>query len=93
MLYFSKIKLFIIYLLIFFLSICASANLINNEENIGLTKSLIKGIKCSKGKYIARMDQDDISLPGRLKAQYEYMEKNKNIGILGCNIKNVDENL
>ena len=33
---------------------------LSNDENIGLTKSLNKGLRISKGKYIARMDADDI---------------------------------
>ena len=36
-----------------------------NKSNIGLTKSLNKGLKLTEGKYIARMDADDISLPDR----------------------------
>lgn len=47
---------------------------VNNENNLGLTKSLNKGLKLAQGKYIARMDADDISLPHRLAVQYEYME-------------------
>lgn len=43
--------------------------LIRNRENIGLTGSLNKGLKLAKGKYIARMDADDISLPERLERE------------------------
>lgn len=50
-----------------------------NEENIGLTKSLNKGIRCASGKYIARMDADDISLPTRLSKQVEFMDSNPEI--------------
>lgn len=57
--------------------------LINNYENLGLIKSLNLGINLAKGKYIARMDCDDISLPFRLKAQYDFMEKYPKIGISG----------
>ena len=41
-----------------------------NQENIGLTKSLIKGVNKAKGKWIARIDSDDISFPERLQKQY-----------------------
>lgn len=57
--------------------------LVHNQENLGLAKSLNKGIKLSQGKYIARMDADDISLPERLKIQYTFMEENPNIGVCG----------
>ena len=57
--------------------------LIENTENKGLTKNLNMGITLAKGKYIARMDADDISLPNRLKIQYSYMEKHPDVGILG----------
>lgn len=58
-------------------------SVIENSENIGLTKSLNIGATYSKGKYIARMDADDISLPNRFKVQYEYMEKHPEIDICG----------
>ncbi|WP_424031154.1 glycosyltransferase family 2 protein [Methanoregula sp.] len=40
---------------------------IANEKNIGLTKSLNRGLSLAKGDYIARMDADDISDPQRLE--------------------------
>jgi glycosyltransferase involved in cell wall biosynthesis len=57
--------------------------LIDNEKNIGLTKSLNKGIKLANGEYIARMDADDISLPERLQKQLDYMEQNTRVGVCG----------
>ena len=49
--------------------------IIKNELNIGLTKSLNKGIDLAIGKYIARMDADDFSYPRRFEKQVEFMEK------------------
>ena len=43
--------------------------LIRNRENIGLTKSLNKGLALARGEYIARMDADDVSLPNRFSEQ------------------------
>lgn len=57
--------------------------IVNNEANIGLTKSLNKGLKLTKGKYIARMDADDISLPKRLERQVAFMDANPEIGVCG----------
>jgi glycosyltransferase involved in cell wall biosynthesis len=60
---------------------------LTNEQNIGLTKSLNKGIKIAKGKYIARMDADDISLPERFEKQIKVMENNPSIIVCGSKIK------
>ena len=57
--------------------------LIDRKENKGLPYSLNEGIKISRGDYIARMDADDISLPSRLGTQYDFLEKNKNIALVG----------
>lgn len=52
-------------------------------EKSGISKSLNLGLDRARGKYIARMDSDDISLPDRFYKQYEYMENNPDIDILG----------
>jgi len=54
-----------------------------NQENHGLAYSLNIGISMATGKYIARMDADDISLPERFQIQYNFMEKNTNVDVLG----------
>ena len=59
--------------------------IINNEGNLGLTKSLNKGITLAKGDYIARMDCDDICVSTRLQKQYDYLEDNKDIAVCGTN--------
>lgn len=61
-----------------------------NKENIGLVKSLNNAIKVSKGKYIVRMDADDISKINRIEKQIEFMNK-ENIDILGANIDCINE--
>ena len=45
-----------------------------NEVNLKLPTSLNKAISLSAGKYIARMDADDICLPDRLEKQYKFMD-------------------
>ena len=57
--------------------------LIENQENIGLTRSLNKGLKLAKGEYIARMDADDYSVPNRLERQCEFLDANLEVGIVG----------
>ena len=57
--------------------------LIDNEQNIGLSQSLNKGLKLARGTYIARQDADDISEPERLAKQVSYMDRNPHIALLG----------
>jgi glycosyltransferase involved in cell wall biosynthesis len=60
---------------------------IKNEQNMGLIATLNKGIKLAKGEYIARMDQDDISLPDRFHKQIEFMEQHPEVGICGSYVE------
>ena len=64
--------------------------LIDNERNVGLARSLNKGIEQARGKYIARMDADDISINDRLLIQASFLDKNPDIGIVGSNIEVID---
>ena len=64
---------------------------IENTENLGLTKSLNKALKEAKGKYIARMDDDDISLPERLQKQFAFLEANPEVALIGCLADIIDE--
>lgn len=60
---------------------------INNDTNIGLTKSLNKGIRVAAGKYIARMDADDISMPLRFEKQVNILNRNIEVGICGTAVQ------
>lgn len=60
--------------------------LIVNEKNIGLPKSLNVGIKNATGKYIARMDADDISMPERFEKQIDFIKKT-NYDLCGTSIQ------
>lgn len=55
-----------------------------NEVNLRLPASLNKGLSLAKGKYIARMDADDICLCERFEKQYEFMEANPEIALSSC---------
>lgn len=66
-------------------------NFIENDKNIGLNKSLNKGLNVSKGELIARMDADDISLENRLERQINYLKENPDIDFIGTNIIIIDE--
>jgi len=62
---------------------------VKNEKQLRLAGTLNKAIKLSKGKYIARMDADDVSLPARLELQYGLCEK-KNLDACFGLIKTID---
>jgi glycosyltransferase involved in cell wall biosynthesis len=59
--------------------------LAGKDENRGLAFSLNACIGMARGKYIARMDADDISLPDRLKRQYQFLESHPEYAWCGCN--------
>ncbi|MCK5218360.1 glycosyltransferase [bacterium] len=64
--------------------------LVKNDTNLGLTQTLNKMIKMAKAKYIARMDNDDISLPDRLEKQYTFMEEHPEVGVSGGTMEIID---
>ncbi len=59
--------------------------IIKNSKKLGFAESLNVGFRISKGKYIARMDDDDISLKDRFYKQVLFMENNPQVGICGTN--------
>lgn len=58
-----------------------------NKRNMGLANNLNVGLKMAKGKYIARMDGDDISLPDRLQIQVDFLEAHPDIDLCSCGMK------
>lgn len=61
------------------------------QENIGLTKSLNRGLSLAKGKLIARMDGDDIALPTRLEDQMEAFQKSGDIVLVCSEVEYITE--
>ena len=57
--------------------------IIQNKENKGLIYSLNLGLRKSNGYYIARMDADDICLKHRFEKQVKYLDKHKDVLLLG----------
>lgn len=55
-----------------------------NEVNLKLPASLNKAVSLSEGKYIARMDADDICFSDRLEKQYKFMEENSDVALSSC---------
>ena len=64
---------------------------IHNEKNLGLPTSLNRALDIVMGKYVARMDADDISLPDRFQYQYDFLETHLEYGICGTYARFIDE--
>ena len=62
------------------------------EKQNGLGNVINIGIRASKGKYIARMDADDIMYPDRIEKQVEYLENNPSCVAVGGQIDVINEN-
>jgi glycosyltransferase involved in cell wall biosynthesis len=56
--------------------------LVRNEKNLNTSDSFNKGLSLITTPYVVRLDQDDVSLPDRIKEQIEYLEKNPEISIV-----------
>ena len=62
------------------------------EEKKGIPNAMNCGLKNAKGKFIARMDSDDISLPHRLEKQLHFLKANSQIDFVGTTVKYVPHN-
>ena len=60
------------------------------QKRLGLAKALNAGLTVARGKYIARMDADDISHPDRLALQMEHLLRNSNLVLLGTAFEYID---
>ncbi len=61
--------------------------LVHNEKNLGLEKSLNRGLAVAKGEYLARQDVDDVSLPNRLELQTRFLDSHPEVGALGTAVE------
>lgn len=57
--------------------------IIENAQNQGLTKNLVKGMELARGDYVARMDADDVCLPHRLQTQVAFLDQNADVSVVG----------
>lgn len=62
---------------------------LENEHNSGICVTLNRGLDAARGRYIARMDSDDISLPERFARQVAYMDTHPDIGVLGTLVERI----
>lgn len=66
---------------------------LENETNSGICVTLNKGLDSARGRYIARMDADDISLPERLAVQVAFMDAHPEVGVAGCCVERFSDDL
>lgn len=65
---------------------------IKNKKNLGIQRTLNKGIRLSEGEYIARIDSDDLWCnENKLKEQIFFLEKNSEYGLIGTAMILIDE--
>lgn len=64
----------------------------HNGKRLGLVQTRQRGVAEARGKFIAFMDCDDISLPDRFGDQLNFLDKNRQISLVGSWIKVIDEN-
>jgi len=64
-----------------------------NRKNKGLITSLNEYVSVAKGKYLVRMDADDISHQNRISEQLKFMEEHPDISILGSYIECFGDNI
>lgn len=65
--------------------------LIDNPESKGLAYALNLCIGVARGRYLARMDDDDVCDENRLKIQTDYLDGHSGIDYVGCNARLIDE--
>ena len=63
-----------------------------NKTNKGIGYTMTELVGMAKGKYIARMDSDDIMLTTRIETQVKFMESNPKIGVIGSYLAEIDGN-
>lgn len=62
-----------------------------HQSHCGVVAALNLGCRLASGKYVARLDGDDVALPSRLEQQVLHMERYPDIALLGGGVDCVDE--
>lgn len=65
--------------------------LLENESNRGLTRSLNRALREASGEYVARQDADDESHPRRLERQVRFLEREPDVALVGTGAHLIDE--
>jgi hypothetical protein len=62
-----------------------------NDENLGLTPSLNRGLALARGALVARHDADDVSEPERLARQVAFLDANPEVALVGAWYRKIDD--
>lgn len=63
---------------------------LTNERNLGISRSANRGVAAARGRYIARMDADDVALPRRLERQVRFLDHHPKVLALGTAMRRMD---
>jgi hypothetical protein len=61
------------------------------DVNQGVSEAANEGCRRSRGRFIARMDADDVSLPERLEKELAFLEANPDVAVVGSWVRRIDE--
>lgn len=64
--------------------------LVELPEDVGQTAALNRGLQMIETPWVARIDADDVSLPGRLEMQMSYLRENPGVVLLGAGVRKID---
>lgn len=65
---------------------------LQNEKNLGLAESLNRLISVLESEdFVFRMDGDDLSLPGRFRAQIAWLQEHTGVDLVGCQAMDIDD--
>jgi glycosyltransferase involved in cell wall biosynthesis len=64
---------------------------LRNDDQLGLAASLNRGLDAARGRYVARLDDDDVSVPNRLERQLERMRSAPKLAIVGSAVADLDQ--
>ena len=63
------------------------------SEHVGIVEALRRACSAARGRYIARMDADDVAHPERLSRQVAYFERHPEMGLCGTQVRTVGEDI
>ncbi len=64
--------------------------LLRHEANRGIGAATNRGLAIARGQYVARLDADDISMPGRFARQVAYLDAHADVALVSMNYESID---
>jgi len=69
----------------------ARVRILANDENLGLTRSLNRGLAVARGRYVARLDADDVAHRERLALQVAHLDRHPDLALVASAYRRIDE--